>query len=328
MKKINLFGAGTICKKMLPHLYEQGYKVEAIADNDVLKQGKSIWGIPIVSPKSLKFDEAGVKELLITLKPEQADDVINQVRKFNCSIKVVDDRLLAERRSWISYSRISDLEDLILFHLLHNEKNIFYIDVGSNDPTDCSVTKLFYDSGIGRGINIEPQRMLYEQTCRERKEDINLCCGVGKYNGEGDFYVQGGLSTLLEKNKVESRHPVKERIKIKTLASICEEHIKASQKISFLKIDVEGAERDVLIGADFEKYRPAVICIEATLPNTQIPCRDKWEDLLYAARYHFVYEYGINRYYVADERSDLNCRVEPVENLRWIYNVRHALFEW
>ena len=143
-----------------------------------------------------------------------------------------------------------------------------------------------------------------------------------------DFFIQGGLSTLVSENRVEAMHPVKVRVPIRTLADICHEFVKPGQAISFLKIDVEGFEREVLLGADFKHYRPAMVCMEATLPNTHIPCHDKWENVLTGAGYHFVYEYGINRYYVADERSDLDCRAEPAENLLWIYNVWHDLFRW
>ncbi|MCP4293490.1 MAG: FkbM family methyltransferase, partial [bacterium] len=37
-------------------------------------------------------------------------------------------------------------------------------------------------------------------------------------------------------------------------------------EIDFLKIDVEGGEKNVLLGADYKKYRPRIILIEATIP--------------------------------------------------------------
>ena len=76
------------------------------------------------------------------------------------------------------------------------------------------------------------------------------------------------------------------------------------KKISFLKIDVEGFEEKVLLGADFDKYRPEVIVIESTLPRTDIPCYDQWEYILIRNNYKFAFECGINRYYVAAEKED------------------------
>ena len=47
-------------------------------------------------------------------------------------------------------------EDLILFTIVSDIKNGFYIDVGAYDPNIVSVTKAFYLRGWN-GINIEPQ---------------------------------------------------------------------------------------------------------------------------------------------------------------------------
>ena len=45
--------------------------------------------------------------------------------------------------------------------------------------------------------------------------------------------------------------------------------------------------------------------MEATLPGTDIPCHDKWEDLLLANDYIFALQLAINRYYVDAEREYL-----------------------
>ncbi len=45
------------------------------------------------------------------------------------------------------YSYAQEYEDLILYVVLKNVHQIFYIDAGANDPTNMSVTKLFYDMG-------------------------------------------------------------------------------------------------------------------------------------------------------------------------------------
>ena len=45
--------------------------------------------------------------------------------------------------------------------------------------------------------------------------------------------------------------------------------------------------------------------MESTLPGTDIPCHDKWEDLLLVNDYVFAFQLAINRYYVATEREYL-----------------------
>ena len=49
-------------------------------------------------------------------------------------------------------------EDFILYVILLDIKNGFYIDIGAYDPTKISVTKYFYLRGW-HGINIEPQKI-------------------------------------------------------------------------------------------------------------------------------------------------------------------------
>ena len=80
-------------------------------------------------------------------------------------------------------SYAQQLEDVILYCVLHDVQHVFYIDVGASDPTVISVTKLFYLNG-GCGINIEPLKskclLLHEQ----RPRDINLCIGIGEKRGK------------------------------------------------------------------------------------------------------------------------------------------------
>ncbi len=94
--------------------------------------------------------------------------------------------------------------------------------------------------------------------------------------------------------------------------------------ISFLKIDVEGMERDVLLGMDFENYRPKILVIESTLPCTEIANYEEWEDIVLTSNYHFAYMHGVNRYYVADEWSELDEKFEPWEMIAGKYCLLHA----
>ena len=64
-------------------------------------------------------------------------------------------------------------EDWILYCLLKEQQNGFYIDVGANHPDWGSVTKLFYERGW-RGINIEPLPEKFSCLELKRKRDIKL----------------------------------------------------------------------------------------------------------------------------------------------------------
>jgi len=94
-------------------------------------------------------------------------------------------------------------------------------------------------------------------------------------------------------------------VKVETLTDICKEYIPKRTKIDFCKIDVEGGERDVLLGYDFINYRPKIFCIKSTLPLSMIPSYQLFEDVLIKNNYSFIYQYNINRFYV-DNKSEFS----------------------
>ena len=166
---------------------------------------------------------------------------------------------------FISYAQ--NFEDVMLWRAFKTVSCGFYVDVGACDPTSDSLTKAFYARGW-RGINIEPDRAFFEKLVSERPEDVNLRIAVSAAKGVATFYEisRRGLSTLrpelvgLHQAAGYEVRPVE--IETDTLAAICEGH--AREPIHFLKIDVEGSERDVLAGMDFHRWRPWVVVVEAT----------------------------------------------------------------
>jgi len=227
---------------------------------------------------------------------------------------------------FISYSQ--NFEDVILYRALKEVKKGFYIDVGAGDPVIDSVTKAFYDRGW-RGVNIEPVRFFYEKLLADRPEDINLMVAVGNRNGLVRFFevVNTGLSTTnetLAKKYMQEGYEVKELlVPCMRLADICRDY--DIQEVHFLKIDVEGAEKEVLEGFEFSRVRPWIVIVEATEPNTVKEAFRDWEELLLDQGYEFVYYDGLNRFYVAREKSELKEAFKLPPNL-WDSFVRYS--EW
>jgi FkbM family methyltransferase len=216
-------------------------------------------------------------------------------------------------------------EDLVLYHALHGVKAGFYVDVGANSPWECSVTKLFYEHGW-RGINIEPLEEHYRELREDRPEDINVCCGAGSEERELSFCVNEGCSSadpdvmaLMEKTgQVKSRRT----IPVRRLDRILEEALPGQgREIHFLKIDVEGFEREVLEGLSLDKHRPWIITLEAVAPNSRIPTHAQWEDILLSNGYVFAHEQFVNRYYVAREHAELKERFPDTETLLNAYEL-------
>lgn len=201
-------------------------------------------------------------------------------------------------------------EDLILSDALAHVPPAtgFYIDVGANDPETDSVTKLFYDRGW-RGINIEPSAEWFARLTEARPRDINIQAAVSNISREVMFHdiVGEQLGTVVEeiaKRHADAGKPSRSSlVKAQTLTQICEEH--ALKEIHFLKIDVEGHEAEVLEGMDFARFRPWILVIEATQPNTRIPSYHRWDPCVRDAGYQLVFTDILNRYYVANEHAEL-----------------------
>ena len=203
---------------------------------------------------------------------------------------------------------------MILYSVFHDIKYGFYIDIGAHDPNIISVTKELYIRGW-YGINIEPLPDKYEELIKFRKRDINLQVGAGKMKGNATLYILGSGSTLQKKENTKSII-----IEVDTMFNICRKYVPKNETIQFCKIDVEGEEKEVLLGYDFENYRPKVFCIESTLPDTGIPCHHLWEDILLKNDYSFAYQYKVNRYYIDNRVKDLRERFFQAEKSVEIYN--------
>lgn len=209
--------------------------------------------------------------------------------------------------SFISYSQNN--EDVLLWRALGRIKDGFYIDVGASDPEEHSVTKAFYDAGW-RGINIEPLPVHVAAFDAQRPRDVNLAVAAGSEDGSLTLYdvpgVRGWASpeaSVAELHRTEGHTVAELTVPVRTLASICAEYVHGD--VHFLKIDVEGFEESVLRGMDFARWRPWVLVIEATLPNSRETNHANWEHLVTSQRYRFAWFDGLNRYYVADEHTEL-----------------------
>jgi FkbM family methyltransferase len=219
-------------------------------------------------------------------------------------------------RRFVTYAQ--NFEDVILWRALKHVDRGFYVDCGAYDPTRHSVTKTFYDRGW-RGINIEPIPALLQEFVVQRPLDVNLAIAVSDGSDGAELYeIAGtGLSTLSQ--TIAQQH-IKAglctrviKVPTTTLSDVLRQF--APSEIHFLKIDVEGAEHLVLRGADFDRFRPWIVLVEATRPTTQQPGGEAWEETLLNAGYDFAYFDGLNRFYVAKEHSELSQLIAVPPNV-------------
>lgn len=210
--------------------------------------------------------------------------------------------------TFISYAQ--NFEDVLLNRVFRDRLDGFYIDIGALHPTSDSVTKAFYDRGWS-GINIEPIKDFHNTICQERPRDINLNIAISDRAGSLDFFqvLQQPANSTLDKEiayKVayeKGLDVTSYNVVVKTLADICEEYI--NKQIDFLKIDVEGVEEQVILSGNWGKFRPTILLIESTLPNTNIRCQTNIPAILQDRNYQHVFFDGINDYFIAKESIEL-----------------------
>jgi len=170
-------------------------------------------------------------------------------------------------RPTVSYAQ--RFEDLYLMRCFAAGSDGFYIDIGSGHPVYDNTSFAFYLKGW-HGITVEPNPWLARLSRAVRPRDRHLEALVGATVGEAVFYLVNdfhGFSTMI--------------------------------------VDVEGAEPDVLLNGDWQNYRPKVVVAEALAPYTLTPAWAAWEPFLAKHGYRYVWFDSLNRYYLAEEASEL-----------------------
>lgn len=213
-----------------------------------------------------------------------------------------------------------NLEDFHLWQALSAKPNGFYIDVGAGHPIADNVSFWFYERGWA-GICVEPQPDLAALYGDIRPRDTVFEGLVGRQSGVTDFHIVDrlhGFSTTVKSHaegagKFGASHRTV-RMPILTMAELCDKH--GVSEIDFLKIDVEGAEADVLMGNDWRRFRPKVIVAEAILPGSDEPAWGEWEPYILAQDYEFTLFDTLNRFYVAKEAKDVLANA-PRERADW-----------
>jgi FkbM family methyltransferase len=218
----------------------------------------------------------------------------------------------------LSYTQ--NMEDYHLSLAFAGQARGTYIDIGAGHPVADNVSFWFYERGW-RGIAVEPQPNLVELYARLRPRDTSVCALIGTRSGVSDFHVFDrlhGLSTTVESHAraAGALGAAYRTVQVPTvtLAQLCEEHRLGA--IDFLKVDVEGAEADVLRSGDWRRFRPKVVVVEAIAPGTGEPAWEQWEPFLLAQGYEFKLFDTLNRFYVAQEAADVAARM-PTERADW-----------
>jgi FkbM family methyltransferase len=206
---------------------------------------------------------------------------------------------------FVSYAQ--NAEDVVLWRALGHIKEGRYVDVGANHPRTDSVSRAFYERGW-RGITVEPLGDFVALHRAERPRDIQVQAAAAEADSDALTLhsVPGtGLSTIVtevdERNRLDGWAVEDIEVEARTLSRILGDAGDDFDEIHFMVIDLEGAEGQALSGLDLQRWRPWVLVVEATRPNSMVPTQ---ENSLIEAGYSFCLFDGLSRFYVAAEHRE------------------------
>lgn len=206
----------------------------------------------------------------------------------------------------VSYAQ--NFEDVILWRALGHIERGTYIDVGAHDPIVDSVSKAFYERGW-RGVHIEPTAFYANLLRADRPDEVVVQGAIAAEPGLLTFFEipATGLSTALaevaEHHRKSGRNVRETAVAALTLDEVLR---RTPNEANWLKIDVEGFEKEVLAGWRDLDYRPWIVVVESTFPGSQRETHEAWESLILGKGYEFVYFDGLNRFYVSDAHPELH----------------------
>jgi len=208
--------------------------------------------------------------------------------------------------NFVSYAQ--NFEDVMLWRALKHVENGFYVDIGAQHPVVDSVSLAFYEHGW-RGVHVEPTQQYSTLLRAARPDESVFQVAIGNQNERLTFYEfeDTGLSTAdaeIARRHQESGFKCRETlVPILSLDALLQQT--GAQEIHWLKVDVEGLEKEVLESWQSSSTLPWVVVVESTRPLSQEKNHEQWETLLLAKGYIYTYFDGLNRFYVSPEHSEL-----------------------
>ena len=188
--------------------------------------------------------------------------------------------------------RSQDLFALWVNSFVDIENNTkFCIEFGAGDGDFISNTKYLSEFNY-RSLLIEPSKKSFKKLIKNRPNDICLNYVVGnkdKCKNQVVFYDAGLYSSTKKNNEVGflSHFTNAYKIKQKSLNLLLSKYVYSTTNFSYMSIDVEGNELNILKNINFKKYR--FNCLTVECPQKS-PNRNKIIHILHRNNYQVIFE--------------------------------------
>lgn len=150
----------------------------------------------------------------------------------------------------------------------------FYVDIGAYSPKLFSSTYWFYRRGWS-GINVDATPGSMELFRKVRPRDVNIEAAISNQEGNITLFCWDSPSPM---NTVSPEHaarlanesgksPRQELVSTVKLSTLLDFHLPSNQAISFLTVDVEHHDLQVLKSNDWNRYRPEILLVENHLSH-------------------------------------------------------------
>lgn len=236
-----------------------------------------------------------IKEIIYNSIPRNLKNFIKQ--------KVFEEH---EYFRYMNKSFSQEGEDLILSQIFYGINNGFFIDIGAHHPIHYSNTYKFYLSGW-KGINIDAMPGCMKEFNKVRPKDINLEIAISNCNSHLQYFMfeQSGVNTFsndMAKRMVKNGYTPLRSIEIQTIKmeEVFQKYLPENQPISFLSVDVEGYEMEVLRSNNWIDYRPKILLAESLKQNNK-----KMFENIFDQNNYILIAQTINNLFFADLQSDI-----------------------
>jgi FkbM family methyltransferase len=174
-------------------------------------------------------------------------------------------------------------EEWIIRDFFQDRRNGVFVDVGANDYKFLSNT-YYLETALGwSGLAIEPQTSFEEGYRKNRPRSTFLPFFISDVSNEEAtmYYVKSNPLVTSSDKSFAQRYGSTTELKTPTITMddlLTREHLTS---FDFLSMDIELSEPKALKGFDVERFRPALVCIEAH-PEVRQQILD------YFAAHHYV----------------------------------------